>query len=216
MSDTKTGMSSRSGRAAAGPDRHRCGDVLVVQPREAVQLRGEDLQVVPLGQLVAGHAHRGDRPVRPGEAVLCQPVDLRDVGLLRGVLVGVVEQPVVGGGDPALRAHRPVVDQLVLVQQHLAVDDVAAELVDPFGRVVRRDAGVEPVVPPVHAADQVGAFDPAVGEQRSPVRAAPLEDVDRAAAAHEHEVDAVGLGVRGRVVDERVEAGDGDQARVHL
>jgi hypothetical protein len=35
-------------------------------------------------------------------------------------------------------------------------------------------------------------------------------------AAHQHEIDAVRLGVRGRVVDQRVEAGDREKARVHL
>jgi hypothetical protein len=143
-------------------------------------------------------------------------VDLRDEGLLGGVLVRVVEQPVVGRRDAPFGTHRPVVDELGLVQQHLAVDDVAAELVDPLGRVVGGDAGVEPVVPAVHAADEVRALHAAVGQQRAPVRAAAFEHVHRGTAAHEHEVDAVGLRVGGRVVRQRVEAGDRDQARVHL
>ena len=204
-------------RAGGGrADRHRRVDGFVVQPREAVQLRGEDLQVVPLRELVAGHTHGGDGAVRAGQPVLGQPVDLRDVRLLRAVLVRVVEQPVVGGRDAPFRPHRAVLDELVLVQQHLAVDDVAAEFVDPLGRVVGGDAGVEPVVPAVHAADQVGALDPAVGQQRAPVRAAALEHVHRGTAAYEHEVDAVGLRVGGCVVGQRVEAGDRDQARGHL
>jgi len=100
--------------------------------------------------------------------------------------------------------------------QHLAVDDVAAELVDPLGRVVGGDAGVEPVVPAVHAADEVGPLHPPVREQRAAVRTPALEHVHRLAAAHQHEIDAVGLRVGGCVVGQRVEAGDRDQARVHL
>ena len=68
----------------------------------------------------------------------------------------------------------------------------------------------------MQAADEVVAVDPAVGQQRAPVQAAAVEDVHVAAAAHDHEVDAVGLGVRWHVVDERVEPGDRDQAHVHL
>ena len=61
MSDTKSGMSRHSGLAAFGPDAHLGADRLVVEQREAVQLRGDELDVVPLRQLVARHAHRGDR-----------------------------------------------------------------------------------------------------------------------------------------------------------
>ena len=105
MSETKTGISSRSGLAAAGPDGHRRVHRLAVQHREAVQLRCQHLQVVPRGQLRTGHAHGGDAAVRAGEAVAGQVVDLRDERLLDGVLVRVVEQPVVGRGGRALGAH---------------------------------------------------------------------------------------------------------------
>ena len=60
----------------------------------------------------------------------------------------------------------------------------------------------------MHAADEVGALDAAVGEQGAPVRAAALEDVHLLAAADEDEVDPVGLGGRGRVLREVVELGD--------
>ena len=41
-------------------------------------------------------------------------------------------------------------------------------------------------------------------------------DAHHAAAAHQHEIDAISLRVRGRVVGQPVEAGDRDQARIHL
>jgi hypothetical protein len=85
--------------------------------------------------------------------------------------------------------------------------------VDPLGRLVRRDAAVEPEVPAVDAADDVVAGHRAVGEQRAAVRAPALEDVDGVAAPDDDEVDAVDLRVRRDVVDEVAEPGDGDLDR---
>ena len=47
------------------------------------------------------------------------------------------------------------------------------------------------------------------------MRAAPLEDVHVPPAAHEHEIDPVGLRVGGRVLDEIVETGDRQVCAVH-
>lgn len=124
--------------------------------------------------------------------------------------MGVVEEAVVGGPHAPLGSHRAVPGQLVGGHQHLAVDDVTGELVDPLGRVVGRDPGVEAVVPAVHAADQVGALDAAVGEQGPAVRAAALEHVHLVAPADEDEVDPLGLGVRRCVLREVGEGRDGE------
>ena len=70
MSDTKTGMSRRSGRAAAGPIVTAVSTRLVVQPREAVQLRGEDLQVVPLGSWSRGTPIAATAPCAPARPFL--------------------------------------------------------------------------------------------------------------------------------------------------
>ena len=67
----------------------------------------------------------------------------------------------------------------------------------------------------MHAADQVVALDPAVGEQRAAMRAAALEDVDLPAPANEHELDAVGRGMGRPVLPEIVEPGDRQVCAVH-
>jgi hypothetical protein len=68
----------------------------------------------------------------------------------------------------------------------------------------------------VDTADEVRSFDPTVGEECPAVRAAALEHVHDTAAPHQHEVDTVGFRVGRDVVDELDEAGDREQACVHL
>ena len=60
MSETKIGMSSHSGRSAFGPMHTSVPTALVVEQREAGELRGHELDVVP----GAGGA-RGTRPWPP-------------------------------------------------------------------------------------------------------------------------------------------------------
>lgn len=43
-----------------------------------------------------------------------------------------------------------------------------------------------------------------------------FEHVHHTAAAHQHEIDAIGLGVRRRIVGQPIEAADGKKASVHL
>ena len=106
MSDTKTGMSSHSGLAAFGPDASPRVDRLVVEQREAVQLRGQRTAGRPTS---AARARGTPIAATVPCAALSSPlrgqlVDLRDVRLLGGVLVRVVEQPVVGRRSTAARA----------------------------------------------------------------------------------------------------------------
>ena len=125
----RPGCRSRSGLAAAGPIVTVGVDRLVVEQREAVQLRGERTAGRPsCGSSVAGHAHRGDgRRAAPARPLRGELVDLRDERLLGGVLVRVVEEPVVGRRDAAARgASIRYVDQVGLVDAALAVDDAAA------------------------------------------------------------------------------------------
>ena len=128
MSETKIGISQPERPGGGRADRDRGVDRMVVEHREPGQLGGEDLQVVPRRQLGPRHAHRGDLPVRAGEAAAGEVVDLRDERLLGGVLVRVVEEPVVDRQDAALRPHRLVRDELGLVEANLAVDDAEANL----------------------------------------------------------------------------------------
>ena len=208
MSDTKTGICRRNGFAAAGPIVTDVSTGSSSSIGKRCSCAVSTCRSSHVGSSGPGHPHGGDLAVRAGEPVARERVDLRDERLLDGVLVRVVEQPVVGRGHGPLRTHVPVLDQVGLIDQHLGVGHVAGELVDPLGRVVGRHTGVEPVVPAVHTADQVRAFHPAVGEQRPAVRAAALEDVHLLPAAHQHQVDAVGRGVCRNVLHQLVQAGD--------
>ena len=96
----------------------------------------------------------------------------------------------------------PVVDQLGPVDVHAAVPDHAAEPPQPVAGVVRRHASVHPVVPPVHAADQVRSLDAAVGEQRAPVPAPTREHAVLTPPTHRHEIDPIDKGRRRNAIGE--------------
>lgn len=55
--------------------------------------------------------------------------------------------------------------------------------------LVFADAGIEPVVPEMHAANQVVAFDESVGHQRTAVRAATVHDRHIIVHSHDDEID---------------------------
>ncbi len=78
---------------------------------------------------------------------------------------------------------------LVLVDPDLAVLDPGVELGQNLGVVVLADAGVEAVVPAVHAADDILAIDMAIGHQCPAVGAAPVEHADLRVVADDDQVD---------------------------
>ncbi len=64
---------------------------------------------------------------------------------------------------------------LIFINEHLAILEPARELVQRLRVVVFADARIQPIVPVVHAADQVVAVDEAVGHQGAAMRAPPVQ-----------------------------------------
>ena len=146
---------------------------------------------------------------RLGEAVACITLDQGVVRLLGSAVTGVGVLPEVDRAVEGLRMLQAPGGHLVGIDPDLAIVDPGRELLQRFGMVIRRDATVEPVIPVVNAADEVVAFDAAVGHQRAPVQAAAVQHRDGIVEAHDDEIDALDERVRGLPVWEFFEACDG-------
>jgi|GEM_PF-3751742 len=144
-----------------------------------MKLRGQDLDVVPAGQLRALHSHRGRVAV---VAPLFQPEARKVLDLPHLVLfrhrVGVGKLPEIG--LPVERLGMILVPRrnLIGIDDHVSVLDPMRELVESFRVVVFRDAGIDAEIPPVHTADQVVAREMTVSHEGTPVLAAPVEHRD--------------------------------------
>ena len=181
-------QTQRPGRA--GADDHLGADGLVVEAGAPGELGGHELDVVPAGQLGAGHAHRGDRSVMAQilEALVGQAADKADMGLGR-LAVGVLVAALVGGPVEGLGVLLLPGQDLVEVHQQVVAVEPGRELGQSLGVVVARHPGVEHVVPAVEAADEVVVDDAAVAHQRAPVQAAPVEHRVVPVEAHDDQVD---------------------------
>ena len=195
----------------ARPDHHLGADGCVVEMRHAVELCGDELNVVPARQVLARHAHGDDDAVMAGlgkavPGIALNEADMRFLG--RRVRVGVEAEIVV-----PLEGLRVVLlpgADLVGIDQDLAVLHPRGELGQHLRVIVLADAGIESVVPVVHAADQVLAVDMAVGHERAPVQAAAIEDGDLVVVAHDAEVDVADQRVGRLAVRQLVERLDGN------
>jgi hypothetical protein len=194
-----------------GPDQHMGAHRVLVQQWRAMQLRGQDLDVVPGRQLVARHAHRLHRAVVAGlgKAVACITLDQRVVRLLGGAVAGVGVLPKVDRAVEGLRMLVAPGGHFVRIDPDLAVVNPGAEFLQRFGVVVGRDAAVEPVVPVMNAANEVVAFDAAIGHQRASVQAAAVQHRNRIVEAHDDQIDTLDECVRRLPVCEFFIACDG-------
>ena len=159
-------------RADHGPRLHRC----IVKEREAVKLRGEDLDVIPPRQGGSRDAHRSTVPmVTPLlQAMLREVLDLAHLVLLvHRMGVRVLSQILVAIEGLGVRLV-PGPD-LVRVDAQLPVLHPGAKLLKLLRVVVLADAGVDPVIPEVHPAHKVSARNEAIGEERTAVMAAPVQ-----------------------------------------
>ena len=194
-----------------GPDHHLGADRLVVQMRHAMELRGDELDVVPARQVLARHAHGHDDAVVAGlaEAVPRIALDEPNVRLLgRRVRVGVETEILVP--PEGLRVFLLPRADLVRIDQNLAFLDPRGELGEDFFVVIFADAGIEAVIPVVHAADQVLAVDVAVRHEGAPVQAAAVEDRHVLVVAHDAEIDVADQGIGRLAVFQFVERLDRD------
>ena len=183
-----------------GADDHLGADRVFVQQRHLVQLGGQELDLFPLGQLVARHAHGADPAMVTdlGQPVFGQVLDVLIVRLLRPAVVILVESlvglAIVGLGI----VQRPGAD-LVLIHPDLVAFHPGAEAVELFRGIVGADAGLVAVVPVVKATDDISALDAAVGHQGTAVRAAAVEhrDLLLVRPADENQIHAGGQGIGG-------------------
>ena len=180
------------------PDAHVGGHGNAVEQREARELRGHELDVVPGGKLLAGNAHRGDEAVMPdlGEPVLGELVNLHHVRLLdRAVRIGV--ETLVHVRVERLRMVQLPTDHLVEVDEEAVAVDHRRELRERLGVVVHAHTRRDAVVPTVQAADEVFTVKVAVGEQRASMETPAVQHRVLIVAADDHELDALRNG-RGR------------------
>jgi hypothetical protein len=175
-----------------GTDAHPGGYVDVVEQRQPGQLGGDELDVIPCRQLLAGHAHGRHRPVVAGlgQPVRRRLVDVADERLLDDH-VRVADVALIDVGIERLRVSHEVVGDLDGVDVAAVVVDPAGELLELLEVVVGADTAVDPVVPPVQSADQVIALDMAVGQQGNPMHAPAVEHRQVVALPHQHEVNAL-------------------------
>ena len=103
----------------------------------ARQLGGEDLDLLPLGELVPGHAHGADPAVvaHLGESMLRQVLDVLGVRLFRPA-VDILVQALIGIPVIGLRVGTGPGPDFVLVHPDLPVLDPGIESMQPLGRVV--------------------------------------------------------------------------------
>ena len=189
MSETKTGISSRSGRSASGPMTTAVSTASSSSSGRRASCAGDELDRVPGRESVARHSHRRDLAVMADrlQPVAAQLLDAPHVGLVGGaVRVGVhteIGVTVVGLGMLAC----PIAD-LVAVDDHRSVLDPRAESVQALAVVVRADAGAEAVVQPWTPHKQVLVDDGAVGHEGATVEASAVEHRHLVVEADDHEV----------------------------
>ena len=162
-----------------------------VELGEARELCGHELDVVPVGELLARDAHRADRAVhaRLAEPVGGQLVDVHHERLLRDhVRVAVVA--LVHVGVERLRVAHHEAQHLVAIDEQVVAVERAGELLQHLGVVVGADPRVDAVVPAVQPADQVVALDAAVAQQRAAVQASPVQHRVFVAPPDDHQIDA--------------------------
>ena len=95
--------------------------------------------------------------------------------LFGGAVTGIGIQAKIGVAIKRLRVLlRPGLD-FIFIDQHLLTFKPGLKLGQLFVVAVFRNPGVEPVVPVVHAADQVVPVDMAIGHQRAPVQTSSIE-----------------------------------------
>ena len=155
-----------------------------------MQLSGDELQVVPVGQQAARNAHGLDDAVMSGPAqavfrVILDQFDVRFV--LRPVNVRVETEIFVA--PVGLRMGLRPIGDFVRVDPDLPVLDGGREFPERLFVVVFADAGVEAIVPVVDAADQIVAIDMAIGQQGATVQAAAVEYRDGLVMPDDDEID---------------------------
>jgi hypothetical protein len=129
-----------------------------------VKLTHDELNVIPLGQLVSRYTHRRrwtvmTRFAQTFAGEFANELHVRFVTAPRMVLVdALVRVSLVR----LWMLSRPLLD-LILIDKYLAVFDPRGELGQRFARVVLANAGIQTVVPEVHTTDQVVALHEAVG-----------------------------------------------------
>ena len=79
---------------------------------------------------------------------------------------------------------------LVLIDADFAIFNPRIELRQGLGVVVLADARIHPVIPAVHAADDVVAIDVTVSHQSATMRAAAVKNTDLIVEADRHKIDA--------------------------
>jgi hypothetical protein len=178
----------RKGLLGAGADHEFRSHRGVVQLGDLPQLGGDQLDVVPLREIGGGHAHGGDGTVpavgQSGGRQLLDEFVVRFLGGAVEVLVGTL----VGIATKRLRIRQlPLVD-LVLVDPHGVVLDPTGEPLKSLAVVVLADPGIEAVVPPVEAADEIGAVDVPVRQEGAPVEAPSVQDRHVVAMADDHQI----------------------------
>ncbi len=137
--------------------------------------------------VVTREAARGDR-LNPGVVWLFgRPVD---VGVLPQVRLSIV----------GLRVLALPRRDLVGVDVHLSILHPGLERLEDLRVVVRADARLDPIVPPVESAHEVVTAHEPVAEQRPAVQTPTKQDRDLVIPPDDHEVDVRDEGVGGGAV----------------
>ena len=145
------------------PDNEIRANLLVVQQRQLVQLRHNELDVVPGRQLAPRHAHRRRRPVMAHlrQAFAGELANELDVRLVLGA-GRILKRALVRASVVRLRMRSGPRCDFVFVDADLTVLYPTRKLGQYFRVVVFGDACVVPVVPTVNTADEIVAIDVAV------------------------------------------------------
>ena len=156
-----------------------------------MELCGQDLDVVPVGQFAPRHAHCVDLAVMAGpfEPALGVTPDQSGIGLLLDPVRCVRIEPEIGLAVEGLRVLLPPGLDLVGIDQNRVAFDPGGELREHLLVGIFRHARVEPVVPVVKPADQVPPPHEPVRHERAPVQAATIENRDLIVEAHDDKVD---------------------------
>ena len=149
-----------------------------------------ELQIIPFGQAVPGHAHRARRAVMTylAEAVIGQHANQFDVRFVdrsgRVLVRTLVCTPVI-----RLRMIYSPGGNFVFVDENLTVIQPGIEFRQRLAVVVLADATIEAVVPAVHSTYQVRTVNMAVRHQGATMCAPTVKHADGFVVAHHDEVD---------------------------
>jgi len=157
-----------------------------------MQLRRDHLNFVPIGQILTRYAHRVDHPVMTG---LGKPVarillDQLVIGLFMFFVARVLIETEISIAIVRLRIVLAPRSDLIGIDTNLVFFDPGPELPQFFRILIFRDPGIQPVVPVMHAADQIIiVVDMSIGHQRAAVKAAAIEHRNLLIELHHDEID---------------------------